>query len=75
MDLDPFLNEKSTGLGYPLRNHLKAEKEIEVSVQNTSLNVTITMVFKMHLKTDVSLPQLAFNFSTPHTPQTQLCSD
>lgn len=64
------------GLEYPLRNHLKAKKEIDVSVQNTSLNVvTVTVIFKLHRKTDVSLPQLAFNFSTAHTLQTHLQFD
>jgi len=32
LDLDSVLHVKSIGLEYPLRNHLKAEKEIEVSV-------------------------------------------
>lgn len=31
MDLGSFLYEKSMGLEYPFRNHLKAEKEMEVS--------------------------------------------
>lgn len=30
MDLDSFLYVKSIGLEYPLKNHLKGEKEIEV---------------------------------------------
>lgn len=32
MDLDSVLYVKSIGLEYSLRNHLKVEKEIEVSV-------------------------------------------
>lgn len=68
--LDSFLYEKSMGLEYPLRNHLKAEKEIQVSVYRT-LHL---MLWQSYLKYiwNLSLSQLAFNFSTAHTLQTHL---